>query len=123
MQNPQFHSAATVEISLNSGGKLEVNLRQARVKATGSITFKIAPGEQKLKHFAILMQKESPFGSGEICAGGRKGVDVTRRIDGAANDPDNAGTNEYSYSYCVMASDGTDTYHMDPDVVVGPRPQ
>lgn len=111
---------AIIRISLK-GGKVTVDNDSVRIRAGGLLTFKIDPNDQTLTSFVVLMTRGTPFGSGQGWAGGEKGPGVKMRIDGSANDPEGEDpTGEATYSYCVMASDGTKNYSMDPDVIVGP---
>lgn len=110
----------TVQIFVEDG-KLTVDKATVRVPAGGMLTFRIHPDDQTLTSFVVLMIGGTPFGSGLGWAGSEKGPGVKMRIDGSANNPNGDGTTtESKYSYCVMASDGTKSYSMDPDVIVGP---
>lgn len=115
----------TIRISLNASKELQVDkaVPPPRIQAGGLLTFEIDPADQDLESFVILMNGPTPFGSGDPWSGGKKGWGSQGiRIDGRANNPNNdPGTTEFTYSYCVMASDGTNSYYMDPDVVVGPQ--
>lgn len=113
-----FRTNVIVQIYLDSSNKLKVDTPEAEVKPGGRITFKIRP-QQNLKSFVVLLKKETPFGNGKTWAGGHKGRGAMIRIDGLANGPKETDTTKYSYS--VLATDGSKTYHMDPDIVVGPR--
>lgn len=106
----------TVSILLDANGDLTVDKEQVCVKAGGKLTFRIDRSDTTLRGFAILMKDQSPFGDGNVWTGGEKGPGVPIRIDGAAN-----GTDFVSYRYSIVATDGTNTYHKDPEVVVGPK--
>lgn len=115
---PRYQGSATVQIFLNESGQLDVDQKPVHMKPAGRLTFRIRGGES-LTSFVILMKDETPFGSGERWVGGERGPGVKVRLDGLANGKQPKDQKRYSYS--VMASDGTKTYHMDPDIVVGPR--
>jgi hypothetical protein len=105
----------TINILLDSNGKLTVDKDQVCIKAGGKLTFRIDKSDTALSGFAILMKSQTPFGDGNAWAGGEKGPGVPIRIDGAAN-----GSDYTSYRYSIIATDGTKTYHKDPEVIVGP---
>lgn len=122
-----YSRAAVVQIFLDSNGDLDVDDKSARVQAGGGLTFKIKASTPSGQHstlisFVVLMKKETPFVNNKAWAGGTATDDAKVNIASNANDPHgNNSNNEYTYPYSVMASDGTDTYHLDPDVIVGPQ--
>ncbi|MEJ2502500.1 MAG: hypothetical protein P8177_04150 [Gemmatimonadota bacterium] len=110
-----FKGNEIVNVLLDPDGKLTVDKERVCVKAGGKLTFRIHKDDTRLRGFAILMKDRTPFGSGDVWVGGEKGPGVRVRIDGAAN-----GAEWESYRYSIIATDGTDTYHKDPEVVIGP---
>lgn len=121
-----YSRTAVVQIYMSSSG-LAVSEKEVRVNAGGQVTFQIGqsePGKRQLTSFAILMKKDSPFTNHKtwVVSEGGQAKTVPVRLD--ANDPGgNTGnpTDEISYPYAILASDGQEPYYMDPDIVVGPE--
>ena len=120
-QHPRtFPGKATVTLELRNDQIVAVSddgtVDSLRVAAGGSIEF-VTPATSPIKWWSILWKGDTPFEDAAGWASDARGKRKVKRIGRGAH---GGGTSQRSYSYAIVASDGSTVYFRDPEVVVGP---